>query len=366
MSIFNVDSRVKKVSEMLVRGEDYLEVVDGNQSIRNYVNLNNEKYCKREGYLEFQPMKNNKGMSGSLKHENIKVFRTVLDRKTGLTWGIPTDIDPETKQWKHQPIIVEGPIVLDLSIKDQANIAAMIKNSTFCEGSPNLIGKPEYKIIDRERIADTKVKEIAYRRKAEDIIFGLDEDALIEVAINNGINVGANRKLSMLTAELHRVMNLDPKKFVDDYENKDRVYVSIFNKALSINVITHDVKTGSYMYMGLPLGHSVDMAIKYLKDNNSTATAISLKSKDVDKESNISMSATDEVSVDNPYDLLDDTKPVTTANPFADEVAKEEKVDSEEMVRLRARAKELKIKGYHLKTLTEEALLIKIKEAEAE
>lgn len=374
-----ITESTQKVSEKLIAGTDYVEVADGNQATHKYVNLNNEDYCKRDGVVEFIPMKNNKGIGGTFKHENVKVFRTVLDRVTGLTWGVPLSVDHETKEIKHQQFRVEGSVILDLSVKSQAILAAMIKNSTFCEGSPNLIGTPVYKVLDKEKQAEANVKNITYRRKAEDIIFNLKEDGLIEMALNIGVNVSANKKLSMLTAEIHRVMNLDPEKFVKIYENPNRVFTSIFNRGRHNNIITHDVAVGDFKYNGLTLGHSQEMAVKYLMDNDNIATTIELRSKEHEKSSNRTLVKAEpvKVSVDTEKEAMrkriEELESKANANKWAEDVKLEEfkapfevednSAAEDELIILRAKAKSYKIQGAHL--ATRDTLISKIAEYES-
>ena len=360
MSIFSLES-TRKVSEKLIKGQDYIEVLDGNQVPRNYVNLDNDKWCKTEGYMEFTPLKEAKGIGGHYKHENEKRFKTTLDKKTGLTWGIPKEIDAETKTWSHEMIIVKGNMVFDLSIKQQAMYAACIKNSCFCEGSPNLVGTPIYKVLDREVVADKKIKEITYRRKAEDIIFGLDYEGMIEMGLNIGINISANNSRAMLEAEIHRVMNKDAKAFVEMYNSPNRVYISILNKAVSLNVITKSAMQ-EYMYGGQTLGHSKETAIKYLMDNNNVATAISLKCKEIDSQSLLSNKIVYEEPIKRDELEEKEFNPADYKAPFATEESP--KSDNSEMGSLRLRAKSAGVKGYHLTTISYENLLKKTEEAE--
>lgn len=359
MSIFSSASK-KVVSERLIKGQDYIEVLDGNQVPRNYINLDSPKWCKQEGIMEFEPLKSAKGIAGSFKHENEIRFKTTFDKGTGCTWGIPTEIDAETKEWKHETIIVRGSMVLDLSIKQQAMWAACIKNSTFCEGSPNLVGKPSYKVYDKAKVAENKIKEISFRRQAEDIIFGLNREGMKEVALMIGVNTVANSNPNMLEAEVHRVMNLNPKEFVSSYNDPNRPYVSIFNKAVSLGVITKTAMQ-EYLYGGQPIGHSKEAAIKYLVDNNNTATVIDLKCKEIDVESNRSLAIVEHTREEIVEEVDEkEFNPADYVAPFGGD----KKGDDEEMVNLKARAKAAGVKGTHLTTWTKESLTKKLEEVE--
>lgn len=375
MNVFNLTAN-DNVSETLREGTDYIIVKDGNGAETKIVNLANEKYCPRKGFIEIEAMRK------SNKHENVKMIRKIRDKKTNLFYGIPTGINTETKELQFKAIWIDNKMLFDLSIPDQAMACAIILNSQYIEGSPNQQGRSLWKVIDKEVLAHKEINKRTLRRQAEAIIESLSGGALEEAAINLGINVDANRSVFMMTNEIYRVMELDPKKFIELHNNPEREYISVFNKAVAKGFITHDVLTGNYIYGNIPLGHNKEMAIKFLVDNTGMATTLNAKCDMQDAESRKSMevqkdavqSQSKEVEMQKKIMELEaelaKNKPAEEfKSPFASMesvVSEETKKDSAEvMADLKARAKELGIKGFGLPHMTEAKLVAAIEEAES-
>lgn len=376
MNVFNLTAN-NNVSEMLKEGVDYIIVKDGNGAETKIVNLANEKYCPRKGFIEIEAMKK------SNKHENVKMVRKIRDKKTNLFWGIPTGINPETKELQFKAIWIDNKMIFDLSIPDQAMTCAIILNSQYIEGSPNQQGRSLWKVIDKEVLAHKEINKRTLRRQAEAIIETLSGNALVETAINLGINTEANSSVFMMTNEIYRVMELDPKKFIELHNNPEREYISVFNKAVAKGFITHDVVTGNYIYGNIPLGHNKEMAIKFLVDNTGMATTLNAKCDMQDAESRKSMEVQQETAQSQSKEAemqrkimeleaeLAKNKPVEEFKPpFAgmETVVSEEteKDSAKVMADLKARAKELGVKGFGLPHMTEEKLVALIEKAEAE
>lgn len=375
MNVFNLTAN-DNVSETLREGTDYIIVKDGNGAETKIVNLANEKYCPRKGFIEIEAMRK------SNKHENVKMIRKIRDKKTNLFYGIPTGINTETKELQFKAIWIDNKMLFDLSIPDQAMACAIILNSQYIEGSPNQQGRSLWKVIDKEVIAHKEINKRTLRRQAEVIIESLSGSALEEAAINLGINVDANRSVFMMTNEIYRVMELDPKKFIELHNNPEREYISVFNKAVAKGFIVNDVLTGNYIYGNIPLGHNKEMAIKFLVDNTGMATTLNAKCDMQDAESRKSMEIKQESAqsqskeaemqkkiMELEAELAKNKKVEEFKDPFASmesAVSEETKKDSVEvMADLKARAKELGIKGFALPHMTEAKLVAAIEEAES-
>ena len=375
MNVFNLTAN-DNVSETLREGTDYIIVKDGNGAETKIVNLANEKYCPRKGFIEIEAMRK------SNKHENVKMIRKIRDKKTNLFYGIPTGINTETKELQFKAIWIDNKMLFDLSIPDQAMACAIILNSQYIEGSPNQQGRSLWKVIDKEVLAHKEINKRTLRRQAELIIESLSGSALEEAAINLGINVDANRSVFMMTNEIYRVMELDPKKFIELHNNPEREYISVFNKAVAKGFIVNDVLTGNYIYGNIPLGHNKEMAIKFLVDNTGMATTLNAKCDMQDAESRKSMEIKQESAqsqskeaemqkkiMELEAELAKNKKVEEFKDPFASmesAVSEETKKDSAEvMADLKARAKELGIKGFALPHMTEAKLVAAIEEAES-
>lgn len=364
----------QRINERLIEGVDYKVFKDGNGVEFKIVNLENTKYCKREGIIEIEALKK------SNRHVNHKVVKRFMDRTQelgGLIWGVPMSIDDQTKEIKWRAFTIEDKLTLDLSIPEQAIAWAVIKNSPFIEGSPNQFGKPAYKVIDKEAKAHKEVSRRMVKRECEDIIMSLKGDALIELAYHVGVNVKANPNIFMLTEQIFSIMEADPEKFLASYKDPNRQYATVFKKALGMGIITHDIKVGEYYYNSLPLGTREELAIKYLAENTGISAAINSRCVQLAKDSFDSMTvkkpeaqesdkvAELEAELKRLRDERESSKKEVVAEVPVFDLGEAPKVNNEEILKsLRERAKELKIPGYNLPTMDIAKLSKKIQEAE--
>lgn len=344
----------QQVGEMLKEGVDYIVVKDGSGFEFKYANFNKPGFVKREGIVEIKQMKQNLTADGRRKHNQEVRFKRYTDGATGLLWGIPKGVNAGTKNINHEEIVLEGDMMFDLKNKKDAVLCALILNSPFVEGSPNQVGKPLYKVYSKEAEAQKSVDKRSMRRKCEDIIESLlkqDKKVLEEMARNIGVNVEANKYGSMLVDEVYRIMENDPRKFLDIYNNPNREYITVLNRALSKGIVKEDFSTGSFMYGAIHLGYSKDAAIAHLVETPSMASTINVQCDAVDKGTAKSMERYSQ-------DTSKDDEIAKLKAQLAAEQAKYSKVestitaeqkqeDSEEYSALLERAKELKIKGAH-------------------
>lgn len=267
-------------------GVDYLSVKDKNGYEYFYVNPKS-KHFKREGIVEIEAMKK------SNRHGNIKQFRCIKDRSNGilngLIWGVPQGLKQETGEIIWKAFQIEDKMTFDLSIPSQAEAWGIIKNSPFIEGSPNQFGKSVYRVIDKEKIAAKAISTRELRRKAEDIIFSLTTTQLMEAALNLGVNVQANWKTDMLKDEVCRKSEENPRAFLDMWNDPQREYTSVFNRALSMAIVTHNISTQEYVYGAMPIGGTKDLAIQFLANNTNIAAAISARCNNLEDQTKKSM-----------------------------------------------------------------------------
>jgi hypothetical protein len=343
------------VSEMLTEAKgkegDYIVWKGAEGSEYKYVNLYNDKYCKRSGIVEVEPMRYNKGIGGVNKHDNYARIKRYRDKKTKLLWGLPLEYNDTMKSITHEEIIMEGKMMFDLSIEEDAFKFAIIKNSPYVEGSPNSDGRPTFKIVDKEVKAETNINKRVLRQRAENIIAKLKYDELVEMARNFGVNVEANRSLAMLTEEVYRVAEADPRMFLEVWENPQREYISIFHRALAKGVIKQDRIASSFMFNAYTLGQSKEMAIKNLVDNHGITTAIKLICDEQDNGTLESMSFV-KPDVNEEMEKLKAelaelrAKQTIKADVTSEDSTSYEKIVDTEFEALKAEAKELKIPGW--------------------
>lgn len=359
------------VSEMLTEGKDYIVYKGDGDFEYKYVNLgHNSPYVQRTGVVEIEPLRTNKGVGGVSKHDNYIPIKRYRDKKTKLLWGIPLGYNSQKKDIDHQLIAIEGKMMFDLSIEEDAIKFAIIKNSPFIEGSPNADGRPVYKIKDKEVEASNDIDKRTLRRKAEDIVESLREEGLFEMARNLGINVEANKSITRLTNELYRVIDLNPRNFLDIYNNPQRVYISLFHKAVSLGIIIENRANGTFMFRAIPLGYSKDAAIKHLVDNNNTATAVKLNIDEIESGTLSSMGFTKQTTgvVDEEKEAmkkeLEQLRALKAKQADLETKGSADVESNSELETLKLKAKELGVKGWQF-AKDVDALKKKIEEAEA-
>jgi len=92
MNVFNLTAN-DNVSEMLKEGVDYIIVKDGNGAETKIVNLANEKYCPRKGFIEIEAMRK------SNKHENVKMIRKIRDKKLTYSMVFQQELTQKLKSY---------------------------------------------------------------------------------------------------------------------------------------------------------------------------------------------------------------------------------------------------------------------------
>ena len=321
----------------------------------NYALLDHECWCPKEGIVEIRRLKNNLTTSGTPKHDDSVTIKRFKDKRTELLFGIHNGVDDRTGDINHREVTLEGNMQFDLSIPYDRRVYIIAMLSPAIEGSPNQSGKPSYKLHDKQILAAKNIDKRTLRRRAEDIIESLKEDQLHEMAENMGINVKANNNHKMLLDEMYRHIEMEggSRKFIDIYESKDREFITIFNRATSLGIITHDYVTNSFSFGGIPLGFSKDAAINFLIEKSQLAHSIKIQCDDKDKGSKVSMSFIK--NGDTELEILrariaelEGNNKVTESADVPKEDVKSDMVTDEDFEALKLEAKELKVAGFAL------------------
>lgn len=342
----------------------YVTVNDGYGVPVKHLNFDNEEVCKKKGIIHLVPMRISK------KHENRLSFRNYRDRKTEIVYGIPMYIDPETKRWVYEKITLVDLETLDLSIPHDAKKWAVIKNSPFLEGSPNLRDRPKYKIEDKERESEIYLSKRAIKRKAETIAEGLYGAELNDMARNLGINPD-HMSVVMLQAAVVKYAENNAERFMDVWDSPTRHELTVLKRAMAMGVVTQDPING-ITYQSIPLGINEPAAVRYLKENISTLQGIEFITKSKEEETGVAMSGTKAPAINDEKDVeiaklkAELAKQAELNAKLADKRIKESVENdvnlSKEIALLRDRARELNIKGFAL--MNKETLEARIAEAE--
>jgi len=345
-NFFTSGNKTAAGDDLYQEGVHYKLYKDGAGNETRIANLDNPDLCSRTGKIILTPMR-----SGD-RHRTKMFFEIVIDRKMGVVWGIPIGIDPETKKIKFQKIILDENEVFDLADADQARKWAVIKNSLFVEGSPNLRGKPLYKVKDEEREAQVFLSGRVQKRKAIDIAEALFGEALHDMARNLGIPPEANSDVTLQAEVIKRAEN-DSKAFMAIYDSPTRKELTIFKRGVAAGVIAMDVVNG-WNYNGQPLGANEVMAVDYLKEYPQVCQTIDLLTKKVDADTDKSMTRTPVKHTA----FVGDDKDARIARLEAELMAKEEALkkaaavniveDAEERLIWVTEGKRLNIKGIHM------------------
>lgn len=351
----------------LIEGQHYEIVKDGTGYGYKYAILDHEMWAPKEGIVEIRRLKNNLTLAGTPKNDDEVIIKRYMDRPTGLLIGLHTGVNDRTKTINHNYVKLEGSMMFDLSIPADRRLYIIAMRSPMVEGSPNQSGKPVYKLYDRQILASKNVDKRKLRQKAEAIIESLKEKELEEMARNIGVNPDANRNLNMLLDEVYRMAEADPRKFLEIYENPNREYITIFHRARAKAIITLDFASNTFMYGGIVLGHSQDAAINFLTESQGIASAMKIQCDDIDKGTKQSMSFVK--SEENELEKLRAEIAALRENQNTNSAVISEETKAESintMESLKARAKELGIKGFALPHMTEAKLVAAIEEKEAE
>jgi len=350
--------------------ELYYIVEDGNGMQHKYVNLENPDICPRAGIVELEALKK-KDHQLILKNQ-VSITR-FDDKETGIIWAIPIGIDHVSKQIRHKRIVLGPNTFFDRSIKDQAEQCAIMLKC-MANGIPSTNNdRPRFKVRDKEKQARIDIDTRNMRRKALDFAEALNYgEELTGIAMNLGIQTQGVSDLVMHN-KVCAYAESNPKEFLDMYNDPNREYVLILNKAKEMAVVEHDITLG-WKFNGLILGQTLSMAANELRKKPDLANSISTLANEK-KSATVNAMAPSVVKVaeiksensevEELKRQLAEMKALMMANSEKLSTGAEDVPEEDEMKALRKRANELKIMGANAPKVKKETLIAKIAEAEA-
>ena len=358
----------------VARGKDttsfYVEAKDGYGNAERQLNFDNPKVCPRKGLIELIPLKERKGF------DNRVSFRRVLDKETRTWVGIPTHIDPATKQFVYTLITLIGRRIYDLANEKDAKEWACIKHSPYLEGSPNQDRNtpPIYKVYDKEKQAIENLEKTKFKRKAAVVADGLNGSDLDDMLRACGIGTIGMSEIMKQYAIIQFAED-QPEAFLKHWDSPTRREAFILKQAVELGIVESNQDIG-FTYRTLHLGLTEQIAIQYLKDHPNTYTALDtliLQEKEASLKSNTVVEAPTlsnaNIALQEANDKIKALEAMIEKNAKKDIEAETGKsLDGDapdpELETLRNIAKDLKIKGWHL-TKDKEELQRKINEANA-
>lgn len=352
----------------------FIWVEDGNGMKFKYVNFDNPNICPREGIIEIESMKK-KDAERSLS--NNAGFASFTDHSTGIIWGIPTGIHRISNQIQHQRIKLGNSTFFHRDNQDEAKKCAIILKAIELGKFKDTNGRPRFKIRDKEKSAQENIDARTNRRKALDIVEGLTYgDELKDIARNLGIDPDTLSPL-VLADRVATAVELKPKDFLEMYNSPLRPYLTILKNAQSMGVIEFNPLDG-FKYGGYLLGKTQDLAITELSKKPDMANSIaaqtaqkrqaSIHATQVIHKLPIETKSSREMELEK--ELAEMKAMIMAKKTDEPSLPKEEvKVSDDfngDMERLRAKAKALGVKGWHIPKTSYATLLAKVIAKEAE
>lgn len=346
------------------------------------INLKNPNNCPRKGIVEITVFQNKNIRE---KIDFTAKLKSYTD-KQGIIWGIPVGLRKEGGII-FKPITLKKHTFFDLAIPDQAEMAAIVLNSKIIEGSPNLKGRPQFKVYDKEKQAASGISKKELSVKAYGIASKLFGEELRDTALLLGLPVEGQSEVMLMNGVADYAFD-NPKQFLEIWNDENRHYATILKRAVESGVVVHDLQLG-YMYNGLNLGKFENHAVSELRSRPDMATAIDTITKErkkaaVEAMANPVYKTIDEVAPtqENEQSELEKMKiqmlELAQQNAMLMEMMKAKpkeeapvvtdenpSAEDEELASLRKRANELKIKGANSPHVKKETLMAKIAEAEA-
>jgi hypothetical protein len=316
------------------------------------VNFDNEIYAPKIGIIELVPMKRTN------RHQNTLRMSAVLDTTGDFFYGIPAGFDRISNSIKWQPIVIFDYETLDLSVPDQRKKWIVIKNGYSIEKSPNLQGKPKYKVYNKEEEAQKFMLQRAPKRRAIEVAEGLIGRELIAMGRAHGFQVETMSE-TQLAAKIIQSAEENHVRFLEFWNNPSRVQVAILHNGIATGVLHVDPING-YMYGGLQLGISEAFAVDYLTKDPHMCQVIDQESKKKESASIKAMASKTKESTEDETttrlkqriaELEAENQRISHAklSEMADiAVDKITATEDPELAALKAEAKALKVSGWNL------------------
>lgn len=323
---------------------------DGHGVEHRIANLDHDMWAPRTGIVEVQALKRNK------RHTKRISIKSLNDTATGAIFGVLLGVNPRDKWFNFETIMLGETEFFDLSKRKERHRYIVVSRHYTVEGSPNLNGAPEYKVVDKEQKANTYLIERSERKRSMEIVDNLDYQQLIDLAPAFGIDPKANSQ-AMLTEQICRIADTDHKKFLGVWDNPDRAGMTIFKRALKNGLINFDAING-YTYSGHALGFTEPVAFKYLTQNIQLMTTLSTLCDDKEKYSTYRVAPV-APKMEDPITAME--KEMARMKEENERLKALVATTPDYMSQLKAEAKELGIKGYQL--MSEDKLKLEIEKA---
>lgn len=264
---------------------EYIIIKDGYGVDHKVINLEHPK-IRRNGIIELVPTRS------STRHATQVRYTKWQDTNSGIIYGIFTGVNPKTKELMFQSILLRNDVVLDLSNNSDAKKWAVLQYASFLRGSVNFKEhhKTQYKIHDKEQEAQEFLSKRVFKRKAIDIAEGLIGEGLVDMARDLGMDP-KSYSVPTLHAELIKISEENPKRFMDVWDNPMRTQLTILKRGIATGIVTQDLTGLGFMFGAHTLGTTEGAATDYLRQHPQLGIAIDQQARNKESDSVKAMSS---------------------------------------------------------------------------
>jgi len=244
-----------------------------------------------------------------------------------------------------------------------------------CPGNDNC-QRAIFECIDTRKEMTKKVNDLKLKTMVANMINNMQVSQMRDLAYFKGKNVSrmTSEQIFLTLCDFNTgVLMQNPQESLDSFNSPDRAVTTVVNKAIALDVIK--LNNGLYYVGQEQVGKDVPAIVDYCKSNKNLYESFILREVHKNDRMPIDMN---EDGVVKEVVGRDETKPFRhVIVPNEEQVTEKsmqkltktydkQQLKQEEMQPLRDRAKELKVKGWAIPTISAETLKRKIQEAEME
>lgn len=235
-------------------------------------------HAPKEGIVDIIPIKRQQHKEPNFQFKSYMI--------NGVTYGIPTRINPEDDSYIFKTIRITGAMSFNLSNENERRDFIMIKNWQRCKNSPAQQGRAMVEVYDRNLEARDRITKFKLAKDARDIAEDLafNEDRVNELfGFARLMGIEPNNETSDIIKErLLTFATEQPHKFLEKWQDKEtRNILMTIKRGLSTGTIIQTMDKG-YMFNSVVVGFNEVSMLNYFRTNTDSLTALDIESKDRD------------------------------------------------------------------------------------
>jgi hypothetical protein len=155
----------------------------------------------------------------------------------------------------------------------------IFKHHFFMENSPNVVGRPRWKVESHSQQAKDSLQKATTFIDVFNFINNMSENKLNDFSRLFNMDP-SNNTIEITRGTLVDLAMENPKKFLPYMNDTEKTRIhEIFERALSNGDIQNTGNERGFVYMGISLGLSKELAVEYLKKNVDMLTTLDSISK---------------------------------------------------------------------------------------